>query len=383
MKNNYFEVQKFTIDGIDVAFNELKSFTIYSDIDSIGLQISILYNDITDLKTNLPLKGGELIELLLQDKYGKVINHKYVLTSIDEISNKTVTKDSLIKLNGITEDSFKLITQRLYTSYLNKTPSEIVSDIDSKIDTQQTSNKGDFLCPGWSKNKFIQYLTKVAFNDKGSNFLFYEDIDGMKFKSLNELLNITDTYAFDINNRNEQYRYNIHSLEEINNFNVLENTYQNMYINTFVSYNPNKKIIEKTIIDSTKLENKKLGKGAIINDKILEYQTPSRSSLAFHDIDTFTSQSEHDIIFNGYSKRLDLLLNGDLERVVGEVIFINRTNRIKQNEFDNENAGTWIIEKIAYHFSNSDFKMKVRVTRNSVYDAPIKTKNPISLNIKN
>ena len=66
MKNNYFEVQKFTIDGVVLAFNELKSFVIYSGIDSIGLQISILYNDITDLKTNLPLKGGELIELLIQ-----------------------------------------------------------------------------------------------------------------------------------------------------------------------------------------------------------------------------------------------------------------------------------------------------------------------------
>lgn len=367
MRNKFFELIDLSIEDIPLSKTDVQSIKIYQSIHDIGLITEVYFNDITDIATNLPIKGGESIKFQFRDVYGKEVFLDCVSISFNPLI-KIGQKDSYSYLKFIEKKAFTLMTKRSNKFYENVLISKIVSELSSDIEVLTTNENISVLNPGWSLNKFIQYLKQVSENKKyEGNYKFFETFDSINFFPLAKIIDVESVQTYVINDRNPNYRYNIIKLDETQNFNYLETEFWNIKNNRFVQYNPDSKEIIKTdrTFSDYNQKSSSLGQGIILRET--ERSDQKLNAVSFFN-GQINSQYDIDAIDGEYQKRIEVLLNGDLSLQAGSLINIALLDRYKQTEFNKENAGVWLVEKLSYNITQDDFKIYARLVKNASYE---------------
>jgi len=376
MKNNFYEIIELSLSDYPLDVTGVRKIIFYNSIESTGTVVEMYYNDISSLVDTLPIMGGETLKINIVDQYQNEIDLEFVLTDFSHIYQKDGLH-SVVKFKAIEKKSLLLSTERINKYWEQTTISTIIEEIDDTIEIEQTSNKQivDILIPGWSKTKTISYLSNIAFSDTyGSYYLFFQTIEGkMLFIPINKMFDINEVNAYQLNNRNPYYRYNIHEMDVTRNVDVISNMYDNVFEKEYVTYIPDMKTTITKNINLTDTMNDviDLESGSIIGNDLeqLSQNIKTHEAIPFYDPLSIEPQTKNQIQYNIFQKEIEVLLNGDFGVKVGDVLFLDLKDIRQHTEQNKIRAGCWAIKNIAYHISDGDFKIKARLVRESIYES--------------
>lgn len=367
MKNDFFELIDLSVNNNVIPSEYITNFIIFSSIEIPALQFSLEFNDKMDMRTVIPLKGGELLKLSVVDIYEQKVDLNFTVTKVTVVSQKE--SDAYVVLKAVSTNGLSLASQRIHASY-EATPSEVVKAIAPFINVTPTIGSYPVNASGWSKSKLLRKLTQLAFNEKyKAMYVCYENLNGIHFKPMNELLSVKTVNSYKINDDNPHYRYNIIEWNETKAFDTSKQSTDGNYDNTYVHYNPDtKKIYSKQVnITDAATESASLGKGQSFVDQS-ESMGTKLVPFIMEAEDEFYPKAYNAMSFALYTKKMEAMMNGDLSVQVGGLINISMTDRYNKSEFANETAGLWFIEKMSYYFTPDEFKMKLQVTKNATYN---------------
>lgn len=358
MKNPMIEVQNVYLNDYILDLKNIMKISYYNNIDQIGYTLEMTYNDITDVKNKLPIKGGEKIKITFLDIYKTKVQKTFILREVKRI-NDPLQESAIIHFSAITEEAFYLGINRIYQSY-NDTVSNIVKKIIPKVlDEKPTSDKYQILIPGFTGTKALKYLCQFT-----NNYYTFEYNKGFKFSSIENLLVPNDNiYKLQSNNRKD--RYYIIDSKEVELFNTINEAYDNIYNNEYITYNPGTKSIS-TIKSDIKTEQgliKTLGSGENFSESIMKEIEPRITTLPYfsNNLDYFKTSKISNLLFN---KTFEILLNGDLDLQVGNTIHI----QVKDNKLT---TGLYLITKVAHHIDAKDYYTKLEIQKNAYYKGNI------------
>ncbi len=359
MKNQFLRVQELKISDYVIDVINVKGINLYNNINQIGYVLELVINDVTDIKNKLPIKGGEILKFIAFDQDKNKFKKEFVCTNIEEV-NKQNEYNVITKLTFISRDAYYLSVNRDYNHY-NDTISNIVNKYTTSdlVDNNPTSAKYSVIIPGFSKTKAIKYMI----DNFTKSHLYFENKDNFVLSDVNDLL-VKGENTYVQTNDNALYKYAIIGYKEIQVFNAMEESYNNIYNNNYIAYNPNTKTIDgiNVTINDLQDEETRLGIGdnysTIIQDSIQIKNTvvPYSTNVLNNSVDTFG-------LFN---KRYEMLLHGDFNLEVGKTIEVRYKDRFNNNLNPLLN-GTYLISKTAHYMDSKEFVTKVEVVKNSYF----------------
>lgn len=369
MKTEFYNIEEFFIDDIPILSRQLKSLALFLDIDKLGIQLDCIFNDQTDIKATKPIKGGEKVTITITDRWDKRFKRDFILTKFDIVATHS-QRDVDCNLKAISVVGFESMSQRVASSY-EGTPSALVLEMLPTAEVTKSDNTIQVVSPGWTRTKFIEHLSRVAYsNQYGGMFLCWEDFDGVKFKSLNDVFKTQKTVnSFLTSNRNPYYRYNIQEHKEVSTGNFAKASNQNQFQKTYASYDPDsKQLVTKTIrLNDDGKDFNRLGKGQNFSDAAMEMQGVRPILVGHFDEGTMKAKYENHMRFAEFDNKMHIMVNGDFINNPGTIINIDASNRYEKTEMDPAMGGLWLIEKVACHFDGREFIQRIQVTRNASY----------------
>lgn len=358
INNAFIKIQKLTISDYNINSNNIVLISMFNNIEQIGYTLEISLNDISDIRGRLPIKGGETISLIFIDQYENKIKKDFILTRALDIA-KVNESNQLIKLSAISKDSFYLSVKRDYSTY-NNSISDVFKKYCTYTDNTSSSEKYQIIIPGFTYTKSIQYIL----NNFTKSNVFYEVNDKFEYSDINDLL-IEGTNTYEYDSSNPYYRYNIVDSEELSIQDGAMESYKNIYKNNYVTFNPNTKSIDREdkTIETESLENNLQGTGKNYSEEIYKNINYKYNIVPY----TSTALRDKTIFFKMFNKKFNILINGDLNLQVGQVIKIDNKLRLSNNEPSKLSSGDYIVTKVAHHITQNSFDTKIEVAKNSYF----------------
>ena len=180
--------------GLKFILSELNLFeSIFKNSISGNLNVS----DTENLISEFPIVGHEEIIISFgnpTDPNSEDIQVKFRVYKIDPYSRRG-ERSSEYTIHFITPEYLENAKNRISKAYSFSKISDIVSSITEnnlgvEADVEITKGNHDIIIPNWRPFDALNWLCARAQNPKsdGSNYVFYEDIDGYKFKSIETLV---------------------------------------------------------------------------------------------------------------------------------------------------------------------------------------------------
>lgn len=174
---------------------------IFEDIYAPGITGNIHINDAIDLYENMPIIGGETVDIeFTSDLDGNTLPKDYdfkkkffvtgivniedgqndhVKTYTIEFASKIYFENNLTKISKAYDGNVADIVESLFKTM----------NLEDDIELERTIYSENFVVPRWTPIRTINYLAKhsLSLDNKDPSFFFYEDKDGFKFVSLSHL----------------------------------------------------------------------------------------------------------------------------------------------------------------------------------------------------
>ena len=172
----------------------------FESIESPSISMTITFIDVDQVIGRKGITGGEFINLTLQDgdvdKFKITDDHKMMLNSVRNM--ETETNKQLATLEFVSVETIINETARVTKKFTGNVASIVeellVSDkkgiqTEKKLEKDQATNSYSFIGNLKRPIDTIQWLCpKAQSSTKNFGFLFYENLDGYHFKSIEELL---------------------------------------------------------------------------------------------------------------------------------------------------------------------------------------------------
>jgi len=210
------EIKELTLEGLDIR-PQLAELSISEDIFSPSLSGEVRLNDSLDLRSILPITGGETLKIKFKKPNKDFeFTKEFKVYNLNEIAVDTgVHKNQDNTLRFCTEGMIVNLQKKIYRAYKGKKISEIAQDvfkrtgIKTKFTAEETFAQHDIIIPGWKAFDALQWLGVRA--EKSSNrttsYLFFENAEGFQFKSLEEMMTSyqREEYSYFAQNVPEDY----------------------------------------------------------------------------------------------------------------------------------------------------------------------------------
>lgn len=230
---------------------------LYEDIFGDSVSGNLLVSDALGLLPNFRLNGTEFITVALRknsDDGGKTINRTFRIYKVSDRYFVPGNNYENYTINFCSEELMISEKYRISKSYKNKTVSQMVSDIltnhlkvgnKKMVSVENTTGTFDFVLPNKRIFETINWLSTYAMpsNKTGGDMLFFENVDGFWFKSLQSLYAQKSymTYYFNPKNVSSdmQYKYtNIISMDVLDSFDMLNSASNGTFSNRLISIDP-------------------------------------------------------------------------------------------------------------------------------------------------
>lgn len=261
-------------------------FSLFEDIFANSVSGHLLVSDAIGMIANFRMNGTEFINVVFRknsnDTKGYVARTFRIYSISDRYINPGNNYENY-KLNFCSEEMILSEKYRISKSYKSKTIAQIIEDIannylklkNKTTIIEPTSGTYDFVLPNKKIFETINWLSSYALPAKnvGADMLFFENVDGFWFKSLQSLYTQTsyETYYYNPKNVSPEmdYKYtNIVSLDVLDSFDMLKAASSGTFTNRLITIDPLTRTSKTTDFDYNDYYTKsnKLNKSAITNN---------------------------------------------------------------------------------------------------------------------
>lgn len=419
-----------SLDGettIDLSgSNSILMMDYFESITSPCITMKIIVSNSNSLINTLPIRGGEKVTLSVETAFGTLAfegeSSLYVYSVSDVLADSTSETFvlNLISREAITNETIRC-TQR-YDGKISESVKRILKDTlkvssdklkDENI--QETANTYSFignlkkpfsviplLCPKSlpTQNSIKTKETNKFGTTKGvAGFLFYENIDGFNFKSVDSLVSRTNLGTSDLKNI-PKYTYtqvietNVTSNEFLilnykieRNSNIIKSLRTGTFSNATYFYNiyTNKLSVYQYILKDEIKNANRLGTNDSIAVSNELGSSVSRILIRTSDVgvmdndtqgETFDEGVQRDIAdmaksFSRYnilfSQSLNATIPCNVKLKVGDIIHVELPKlSIKEvKEIDEEISGLYLISKLRHHIQPGNVTTSLNLIRDS------------------
>lgn len=367
---NYIRLMQGS-SGIDIT-TLLESLTIDEDIEGGFVKGTLSFID--DFSTGDIYNGTETIDISFSSfDANKVVIPKPYEKSF-RVTNFKSVKD---KMHGmydciiidfsnnavIVNDSIKLAR-----TYNKVSSSQFVDDcctlLGVKIprNIEETLHSRDFVAPNVSPLDMINWikLTSQSKVNSGSDFYFYENKDGINFKSIETLKTTEPTQTIYFKPQTEMYTYNaIIDMEKPKGFDLRNDIRYGGAGATVYTHDMITKQYKKFTYDSTQISklNPVDPRGETYeknNDSFVQFWTHN-TSYSTMDLNSNT----HNALLRSLSKTLvnfktmNVIIAGNIEIKSGDIIEVKIPS--SDGKLRKEESGKWLVKKLKHILSPSGF----------------------------
>lgn len=178
----------------------VQEFSIFEALDKPFLTGELVIKDALSLMTTFPIVGMETVEIEFKTPDPSVL--KSVKTKMKVIRMENMKKESVAVravgyiLKLASREYIDDLNTKIRKSYRDPISTMVNSICEEYLNTQKDLEIGDtdgqrvIVIPNMSPSRAIRFLAKEAMSTtyKPSNFIFYEDVDGFKFKTIESLI---------------------------------------------------------------------------------------------------------------------------------------------------------------------------------------------------
>ena len=212
MAKKQINVTDVTIEKVNIESSfgkydlvpHLEELNIYESIFSNHLQAHITLQDAFNIPYKLPIVAEETIDVAIRltGDEGDVIINPPMLHVHDLADRFLKTNQSQrFSLNLVSAQYMSNVHSRVSKSFSGMTADEIVQDIwanylddgHGDLYTESSMREEQCIIPNWTPHEAFNWLAKRTQpedgfgNENAVNYLYYETMDGVHFKSLNSL----------------------------------------------------------------------------------------------------------------------------------------------------------------------------------------------------
>jgi len=416
----YQSVTIASLDGtktIDIT-NSILGIDYYEDILSPCITMTIDLMNAYSIFNGLPIRGGESVAMEIETVFGNFRLDGEKAMFVTKLSGLDAQRKSeSFTLHLTSKEALQNETVRCYKKYNKATINTHINDILKNVlqttkigQIEQTSNSYSFIGNNkkpfhimtWLGPKSISIHSKSGNSGKEakgtSGFLFYENIDGFNFRSIDSLVSNTQIQNSSSDKENI-FKYTFDGIGAIqandlsNNFKILNYNYEKnidlmkslrvgMYVNKTYFYNMYTQeldIYKYRLKDE--LENKKLGGNESIamseqfGDSITRIMTRASDHGILDSKGTFAESGRDNADMAKSFSRYNLLFTQALNMNVpcnvklkaGDIIYaqFQQMESAQTGEVDKEQSGNYLIKELRHHFSPNEMLTSLRLVRDS------------------
>jgi hypothetical protein len=416
----YQSVTIASLDGtkrIDIT-NSILGIDYYEDILSPCITMTIDLMNAYSIFNGLPIRGGESVAMEIETVFGNFRLDGEKAMFVTKLSGLDAQRKSeSFTLHLTSKEALQNETVRCYKKYNKATINTHINDILKNVlqttkigQIEQTSNSYSFIGNNkkpfhimtWLGPKSISIHSKSGNSGKEakgtSGFLFYENIDGFNFRSIDSLVSNTQIQNSSSDKENI-FKYTFDGIGVIqandlsNNFKILNYNYEKnidlmkslrvgMYVNKTYFYNMYTQeldIYKYRLKDE--LENKKLGGNESIamseqfGDSITRIMTRASDHGILDSKGTFAESGRDNADMAKSFSRYNLLFTQALNMNVpcnvklkaGDIIYAQfpQMESAQTGEVDKEQSGNYLIKELRHHFSPNEMLTSLRLVRDS------------------
>jgi len=354
-KRNQINIEKISIfaEGrpqLDLISNQGAMFSSCSIYESIFKQYvsgNINIVDSVGMLENYPIVGDEYIIISFKssiDRSVKPYTKVFKIFKVDNVQDISVKKMQLYTIHFATEIMDDSQKRNLRISFKNQREDQIIKSICqdnlriniANLDIEPSLYERTFVIPGWSPLKAIQHFTNTAVypqNSRASNFVFYEDRDGFKFKSLETMMNSESAGTLTTKSMASSEDFepmNVIEFDIENYFDNIKNSQNGLYGSTVREVD----LIEKTVNTYTYTNSSMLEPQLKIDEDAFPIRTKIGEDDTNRKIINSTNNGNYSNGFNSIPKRLFSLQQFENYKINAKII--GNTNFVvgKKVEFD-------------------------------------------------
>lgn len=375
-------------ETLDVTKTFLQ-FDIFEDLFSHFLVCNLTIEDTNDILKNLPIIGGEQVQIVFGDTSQAATSFIYfTLVSVlppNEINDENTKKNiiSLLlksveavrgeklrlckKFNATSNSPLSIIKEVLHSEQINSY--EIVSD------SPNVKSISDFIANFWNLNQLINYVCEQC-----GDVFFYQTIDTSKafnLKSLSDLVqqNPIQTLhqATSLENqisRNTVFQFMFSNYFDIQRVYDMGGFGKTIYevSNENYSYKKESKTLEEVYDDGYPL----MGSNKIFQSTLSSQDNSIGLRMKNEEYDTdelFDNQLKRNLIIQSLQNyNLIVKTNGSSERHVGDCVALTLPST--DNKSTNENfQHSWLITQIRHTVTNNMvFRQNIRLFKNAFFN---------------
>lgn len=421
-KPNYFLIQSFSEENkgktLDIT-NSLLSFDYFEDLLSPCITAIAQVTNSSSLFNILPIRGGEKVAISIDTAFGEFkLNDEYALY-VYKVSNLDAQSISeTFTLHLVSREGLSNETARCEKKYNDSTIDIHVNDVlknvlltKKKTEIEKTSNSYSFIgnnkkpfhvltwlgpksVPATSSGGGISGDGEYAEAKGTAGFLFYENINGFNFRSIDSLVSSTQiqnqssnkekiqTYVYtqiiennSLSNEfkilNYGYEKNIDLMKSLRVGTYVNKTYfYDLYSNTLDIYkyklkdeiknklgNNDIPISDDFSDNITRVMVRASDRGALNNDGSVSSKLRSGADMA-------KSFSRYNILF---SQTLNMVIPCNVSLKIGDIVrtILPRIDRIDNKQADDEQSGNYLIKGLRHHFEGGQMVTTLRLIRDS------------------
>ena len=218
MAKKQINVSDVTVEKIDIESSfgkydlvpNLEELNIYESIFSNHLQAHITLQDAFNIPFKLPIIGEETIDvsIRLAGDEGSVLVNPPMFHVLD-LSDRFIknVQSQRFSLNLVSAQYMSNVHSRVSKSFSGMTADDIVHDIwanylddgHGDLYTEPSKREEQCIIPNWTPHEAFNWLakrTQPEDDDYATNYVYYEDMDGVHFKSLNKLAGVEPVLTF-------------------------------------------------------------------------------------------------------------------------------------------------------------------------------------------
>ena len=416
----YQSVTIASLDGtkrIDIT-NSILGIDYYEDILSPCITMTIDLMNAYSIFNGLPIRGGESVAMEIETVFGNFRLDGEKAMFVTKLSGLDAQRKSeSFTLHLTSKEALQNETVRCCKKYNNANINTHVEDILKKVlqttkigQIEQTSNTYSFIGNNkkpfhiltWLGPKSISAHSKSGNSGKEakgtSGFLFYENIDGFNFRSIDSLVSNTQIQNSSSDKENiPKYTFDgigaIQANDLSNNFKILNYNYEKnidlmkslrvgMYVNKTYFYNMYtqeldiyKYRLKDELGDKTLGGNESIAISEQFGDSITRILVRASDHGILDSKGTFAqsgrdnadmskSFSRYNLLF---TQALNINIPCNVKLKAGDIIYAQfpQMESAQTGEVDKEQSGNYLIKELRHHFSPNEMLTSLRLVRDS------------------
>ena len=349
-----------------------RTVTVYEDIYSNSITMSVDIVTTEDLISTLPIIGQETISIEANHPSDERIPIKLDFIVYSITKHRKTGNEVTFTLNCVTPEQVRNYETRI-SKYFEGTSTDISQKIFNELGSNKTllkvgsDDKQKLIVPNMTPMRALNWLTEKAFKGAAADYLFFEAIDGYHLQPLSELVTKEEQITFSARLPNAELDPDFEDKTIIewtivNNFDVIDNMMRGMYNSTALKVdilNRKSEKIEYSIYDKY-METNKLDKYPLFDisgqgrkympDPL--YLLPENSEITYnHDENFLQRKSQLQLLHN---LKIQLTTFGDTQVNVGKTIKLEIPDLIvpEDTTLNERYSGKWLVTAVKHIFTH-------------------------------